>query len=212
MHIDWNFVFTLVTAVVAIFAVIQTQQQIKLSNKQYLFDKRMEVYLVAMGLIELYRSNRSLFEEHDKNEPFLAIDFDFTFMTNNASLFQIANAIRKPLEDPGHKEYLKKLEELKEVATKIKFLFSGEAANILSDFVLNYQELLRAMYQYKIILIKMEEVNQNQTLTIEQAQQVVGEEKVRVNLQEAIARVKQADMTLKRENVEERLKKQIKLS
>lgn len=101
MHIDWNFVFTLVTAVVAIFAVIQTQQQIKLSNKQYLFDKRMEVYLVAMGLIELYRSNRSLFEEHDKNEPFLAIDFDFTFMTNNASLFQIANAIRKPLEDPG---------------------------------------------------------------------------------------------------------------
>lgn len=82
----------------------------------------------------------------------------------------------------------------------------------MSDFVLNYQEVLRAMYQYKIILIKMEEANQNQTLTIEQAQQVVGEEKVRVNLQEAIARVKQADMTLKRENVEERLKKQIKLS
>lgn len=67
---DWNFWFSVVTAMVAIVALIQTQQQIRLSNKQHLFDKRIENYLIAIGLIQLYLNNCSLFEKEKKMYQF----------------------------------------------------------------------------------------------------------------------------------------------
>lgn len=207
---DCNFWLSVVTAVVAIIALIQTQQQIKLSNKQYLFDKRVENYLIATGLIQLYRSNCMHFD-NEKDEPMLVIGLEFAWMTNNTYLEQITSAIDNPLKEPSHKKLLIKLEELKDVATKIKFLFSGEASVLLGDFVLRYQELLFAMYQYKIILDKMNKVNEGHRLTIEEAQQKVGEKKYRIKLQKAFDDLKQADSLLKKANVEEQIKKQIKL-
>lgn len=214
---DWNFIFSvvtalvgLVTAIVAILSLGQTHKQIKLSNKQHLFDKRVENYLIATGLIQLYRSNCMHFN-NEKDEPMFAIDLDFTWLTNNTYLEGITPAIQNPLKEPSHKELLIKMEELKDVATKIKFLFSGEPSVLLGDFVLRYQELLFAMYQYKIVLDKMNKVNEGHRLTIEEAQQKVGEKQHRIKLQKAFDDLKQADSLLKKANVEEQIKKQIKL-
>lgn len=214
---DWNFIFSvvtalvgIVTAVVAVLALGQTRKQIKLSNKQHLFDKRVENYLIATGLIQLYRSNCMHFD-NEEDEPMLVIDLEFAWLTNNTYLEQITSAIDNPLKGLSHKELLIKLEKLKDVATKIKFLFSGEASVLLGDFVLRYQELLFAMYQYKIVLDKMNKINEGHRLTIEEAQQKVGEKQHRIKLQKAFDDLKQADSLLKKANVEEQIKKQIKL-
>lgn len=210
MFKDWNFWLTLVTTGVAIGAVIQTNKQIKLSNKQHLFDKRIENYLIVTGLIQLYRSNCSIFDI-EKDEPLFTISLDFTFMTNNTYLEQITPAIYNPLKEPNHKELLIKLDNLKEVSTKIKLLFSGEASVLLGDFVLRYQELLHEMYKYQMILNKMEEASKGSRLTLEECQKAVGEEKYRVKLKEAFYNLKDSEMMLTKENVEAKIKKQIKL-
>lgn len=163
-----SIVTSIVTAGVAIVAVMLTCKQIKLNNKQHLFDKRIENYIIAGGLIQLYRSNCK-YINNEKDRPMLSNDFDFNLLTNNTYLEQITCAIDNPLKEPSHKELLIKLETLKEVATKIKFLFSGNVSILLGNFVLRYQELLLVMYKY------------------------------------------QADSTLKKANVEEKIEKQIRL-
>lgn len=114
------FFFSVVTAVVAIAALIQTHKQIKLSNKQHLFDKRIENYIIATGLIQLYRSNCSVIN-NEKDEPILSNDFDFKLLTNNTYLEQISCAIDNPLKEPSHKELLIKLENLKKNNTELSY-------------------------------------------------------------------------------------------
>lgn len=60
-----NNLFAIITALIAIITLLQTHKQIKISNKQYLFDKRLSKYLLAKGLLELYKDNESLLDYTD---------------------------------------------------------------------------------------------------------------------------------------------------
>lgn len=135
MLTDWNFWFSVITAVVAVIALMQTKQQIKLSNKQYLFDKRVEHYLIAKGLIQLYESNKTLLTVKD-DEPAFAMDFIFAQMTNNTCLEKITDAIAHPLENPYHKDFLIEMEIMKDVSAKIKFMFGGKIASFLGNLLM----------------------------------------------------------------------------
>ena len=54
-----NNLFAILTAFIAIIALFQTHKQISVSNKQFLFDKRLNKYLIARGLLELYKDNEN---------------------------------------------------------------------------------------------------------------------------------------------------------
>lgn len=208
MVIDWNFCFSVITAAVAVIALWQTHQQIKLGNKQHLFDKRTESYIIAEGLVQLYRNNCTRYD-FEKDEPIFAIDLEFKWLTNNSYLEQTSSVIDNPLNEPEHKFFLSKLEELKNVAARIELIFSGKESMALKDFVLRYQELLFTMYQYQILLKKMEKVSQGKTL--EETQKMFGERDYREKLLKVFERLNQTDINLKEENVMEKIKKQIKL-
>lgn len=210
MFSEWSFLISVVSASVAIVAVMYTRKQINSSNKQVLLDKRIENYIIATGLIQLYRSNCSVIN-NEKDEVMILNYYNFNLLTNNTYLEQITCAIDNPLKGPMHKELLIKLEDLKVVATKIKFLFSGDVSNLFGDFVLCYQELLFEMYKYQIIIEKINKENENHKLTLEEIAQKIGEKEYRDKLKEAFDNLKQADSGLKKENVEEQIKKQIRL-
>lgn len=82
MLTDWNFWFSVVTAIIAIIAVLQTKAQIKMGNKQHLFNERVENYLIAEGFIRLYEDHQSQFLTK-RDEPEMAINLKFLWMTNN---------------------------------------------------------------------------------------------------------------------------------
>lgn len=123
MFSDWKSLIPIVTSVItaagAIVAVMLTCKQIKLSNKQHLFDKRIENYIIAIWLIHLYRINcDDINKEEDK--PIFSNKLNFNSLINNTYLEKITCAIDNPLKEPSHKELLIKLENLKEADSKLK--------------------------------------------------------------------------------------------
>lgn len=208
---DWNFWLSAITSLTAITALFQTQLQIRLNNKQHLFDKRLENYLIAMGLLQLYEKNYYLLEKEERDSLFLTTDFMFSLLTNNSYLENITHVIHTPLEEPFHKDFLIKIENIKDVATKIKLLFAGTVSNSLGDFVLHYQELLFTMYQYQIIFIKMQQTSENYKLSLEQTKNLIDENSHKEKVLIALDNLKKSYDILKKNNVEKKIKKQIKL-
>ena len=150
---DISFWFFIITAGTAIIALFQTREQIRVSNKQNLFEKRMNILIKVTGLMKLYEENRNLMIEDNKKDDsvVLMVDFNFENLTNNTYLEDIAICVHKALEQPYQKQLLTRLEELRNISTTIMYLFPDKQAKVLSEFVYNYQETLFTIYQYQIL-------------------------------------------------------------
>lgn len=122
---NWNFWLSLITAITAVSAVVLSVKQIKLSNKQYLFERRLNVYMIAVGLISLYQENKILIEGKRKDEPQYDIDYIFMWLTNNTYMETQSAVIAHPLEQPYQKEFLKKCEELHSLAIETRLIFKN---------------------------------------------------------------------------------------
>ncbi len=210
MLTDWNFWFSIITAIIAIVALLQTKQQIRVGNKQHLFDEHLENYLIAEGFIRLYEDHQNQFLIK-KDEPEMALDLKFLWMTNNTYLEEISDVINHTLEKPFHKEFLTKLETIKNVASKIGFIFHGNATELLKKFVLCYQESLMQMYQYQMLFKKMNECANEFKWTLEESVKNLNEPQQRMELHKAMENLKQAYDELKKENVKKKIARQIKL-
>ena len=76
-------IFSIITATIAIIALWQTHIQIKISNKQFLFKKRLEKYTIANMLIELFKEYKSLLDYSKKKEDeAIIVDIQFASLTN----------------------------------------------------------------------------------------------------------------------------------
>lgn len=214
ISVDWNFVLSVVAVIVAVIALFQTNRQIKLSNKQNLFNSRVEIFLVASGMIELYKRNRSDIDkraERAKNNPFYDVDAVAAFLTNNTYLVQLDTALAFPHRSEEHNIFFTKMESLKEVAAKIRFLFTGKASDLLSDYVLSYQELLSEMYFYKSTCVRIENYCREKGVTPVMAAKEFYEKKHRDELVKSLFKLRENYDNLVKNDVESIIKKQIKL-
>ena len=118
-----NIVLSAIVALTAIFALFQTHRQIKLSNKQFLFNRRLDKYLLAKSLIELYKDNINLLDYKDnKDDEAIIVDFQFINLTNIEYLKDITCIIGDPKNDEYKTNFLIKLgyNETKYAINKIK--------------------------------------------------------------------------------------------
>ena len=219
MFWDWEFWFSLatiilsvVTAATAVIAIRQTKKQVEQGNRQHLFEIRVENYLIAIGLIQLFRNCRRHWKDEKRDVPFPALDLLFGWMTNNTYLEEITGVINQTLQHPAQKEFLKKLENLREVATKIDFIFDNDEAKVLGKFIYTYQELLFSMYQYQIMWNRMLECAKQFQYTEEEAGQAVGEERIRKDLWENFDKADALFETIEKDKIEERIQEQIKIN
>ncbi len=66
---EWNFGCSILTALTAILALGLSVHQIRLSNKQHLFDHRLKAYMLANGLISLCKENYMRFSAKREKAP-----------------------------------------------------------------------------------------------------------------------------------------------
>lgn len=148
---------TITSSALAVVAIFQTKKQIELSNKQNLFKDRVTGYLILKGLINLYNENRKQIEEEKKEEIYSNCESLFYGMINNSYLEPMGEVMKSPLHNPEQKEFLKLLEDLRNNAEKMEFIFEGEVAIKIKEFMLAYAELLMELYKYRILIDKMSE-------------------------------------------------------
>lgn len=143
---NWNFWLSLITVVTAILAVVLSVEQIRLSNKQHLFERRLNAYMIVSGLVSLYQENKNLIERKREDEPQYAIDQEFIWLTNNAYMEAQSEVIVHPLEQPYQKEFLQKRDELRSLATEIRLIFKSPVNELYGKFVECYEVTLFRMY------------------------------------------------------------------
>lgn len=152
-----NIVVSLISIVIALFALYQTKQQITLSNKQQLFDRRLSCYTKFITIYTLFNESKIIINAKD---AFVCLgEFEYSFLVNCSYLEEMIQAISKPLQQNEQNIFLKKIEELKNLALEISMVFDGEDGDILSNFVSTYTNLLMKLYQQRIMVNNLEEKN-----------------------------------------------------
>ena len=209
-----NNIFSIITAIVAIIALWQTHKQIKLSNKQYLFESRVKKYTLANGLMQLYKENESLLDySKEKKDEAIIVDFQFENLTNIGYLKDITGIIYDPKNNEIKTEFLLKLEEIKQLSNEIKFLFKRKQGELLSNFIFDYQNVLLELYKYQIFQNFMRE-NKTPSLvpkTYAELQEEFDEKSHRMRLFSAINQLENSYRKLQKEDVIEKIEKEIKL-
>ncbi|MEE1378717.1 MAG: hypothetical protein UF438_08430 [Oribacterium sp.] len=208
---DWNFWCSIITAGVALCALLISCQQMALSNKQCLFERRLKAYMLVQGMIDLCREYLDSILAERNNGPEPSVDSMFANLTNNSYLESMANAIEHPLQSPFHQDLLRRREELRKMAMECELIFKGKETLAYSEFVRAYEKTLEVMYRYKMVIDKMEETNNKHHMTEEVLINICGEKPARHKLYDALEALKTAYEAAVQKNVQRKVRKQITL-
>ena len=201
--------FVIVTALIAIVALIQTNNQIKISNKQYLFERRLKNFSVIFGMITLFENNKYFLEENHKEDEQIDVDFVFYGLINNSYLEDLHYDIDKPLEQPYHNNFLIKLEEISSISKEIGFIYNG--FDDVSIFISSYKDVLHAIYKYKNIHNEMLKTSQTFKKSYVQCQKLLNEPFHREKLLDAYKQLVNSYKTMTKNKSIRKMQKQIKL-
>lgn len=209
--LDWSMVLSFVTAAAAVTALALTNLQIRQSNKQALFERRIALWTATRGLMRLFEKHHGQFAS-DGKEPFFANDLLFTWLTNNAYLNEISPTLDHVLEQPSQRIFLSKLDELQRFSSEVKLIFKGKSALCMSAFLYDYQALLFAMYQYQILIKNMEENSYRFHWTLDEAVERLDERSHRDRLFETYNILHNSYDALSAKSIQRGVERQIRLS
>lgn len=207
---DPNTWMTIIAVVISIIALFQTAKQTKLSNKQQLFDRRLEKYLFIKDLMILYKDNRSLFVGDESICEM--VDFQFVMLTKCASLENMGAAISTPLHEEIHKDYLTKIEMLDKCATEIELLWNTEEGRLAGRFVKQYKELIHSMYKQQIWINHLNKINTpDMPLSLDEFKKQAKEKANEIGLFDVIADIDNTYNEILEKDVEQHIIKSIRL-
>lgn len=199
-----------ISAIVAIIALLISCYQARLSNKQSLFNRRINIWITVDKLMSVYVKNAKGLEHGD--EPQMAIGQLFEWLTNTTYLQSISASINKVLDADLQLKLHLKLDEMRSLAMEARFCFKGKSGEAIAEFIEAYQSLLFSMYQYQILLNKMSQSAKVYQWTLEQASEQLHEPDRRKDLFEKEDVLAASYKTLCQQNKQGAIQRQIQLA
>ena len=199
-----------ISAIVAIIALLISCYQARLSNKQSLFNRRLNIWITVDKLMSVYVKNAKDLELD--NEPQMAIGQLFEWLTNTTYLQSISASINQVLDDDSQLRLHLKLDEMSSLAMEARFCFKGKSGDTIADFIEAYQSLLFSMYKYQILLNIMSQSAKEFQWTLEQASEKLHEPDQRKDLFEKESALAASYKTLCQQNKRGAIQRQIKLT
>lgn len=199
-----------ISAIVAIIALLISCYQARLSNKQSLFNRRLNIWITVDKLMSVYVKNAKDLELD--NEPQMAIGQLFEWLTNTTYLQSISTSINKVLDADLQLKLHLKLDEMRSLAMEARFCFKGKSGEAIAEFIEAYQSLLFSIYQYQILLNKMSQSAMVYQWTLEQASEQLHEPEQRQDLFERESALAASYKTLCQQNKRGAIQRQIKLA
>lgn len=199
-----------ISAIVAIIALLISCYQARLSNKQSLFNRRLNIWITVDKLMSVYVKNAKNLEHED--EPQMAIDQLFVGLTNTTYLQSISASINHVLDADHQLKLHLNLDEMRSLAMEARFCFKGKSGDAIAEFIEAYQSLLFSVYQYQILSKLMLEKSNKFQWTLEQASEKLREPEQRQELFEKENALAASYKTLCRQNKRGAIQRQIKLA
>ena len=203
-----NLCLTIVTIIIATIALLQTQKQTKLSNKQHLFDRRLENYLLFKDLLSLYRSSRSVLDKENIAE---LVEIPFGCLTNCARLEMVYMLIKSPTDDHLRKVFLTKCEELEHSAEETRLIWDESLGELPALFIKQHVQLLKTLYEQQLMIIAAREDSEGKIIRHEDMQKRLKESAQNGGLMDAINTIAVTFKEIESTCVEIKLAESIKL-
>ena len=179
---------TLFALVLSVIALYQTHKQLKISNQQTLFDRRISNFIVFRDIFNSCESAIELMKSQNKDEIDLACDYvSLCFGNNSVYLADACLVFDNPLDRDDEKpkrhcQFLAKLQDMRNKSFEANVIFKDRR---ISDYYRIYSEFLRKSYQYVICVDNIKKINidyssmTHQFKTKEEISNEVGESKIR---------------------------------
>lgn len=215
MEIVINILLPIVSLIIALVAIFQTKKQIELSNKQLLFDRRLEKYMLIKDLLSLFANNRELIV--DERDLAQCLDFEFSRLTNVSYLSDMIFAIKEPLNSDKQNIFLTKCEMLEKYAVEISLLWNNDTGKIFGEFIKTYKEVLFKLYQLQICISHIDDYNKKRNNILElmidsnEFDKRTSESEKRIKLIETINELDHIYNRIINENLEQKLIDDLKL-
>lgn len=142
--------------IISVIAIVFTGRQQFISNKQFLFDKRLYLYqlykilLTHQKAVELHFRNKSL-------NDFCIDDMLISELTNDSILESSTigwndRDDKSLMKTENHKLFLSTIEKLRSYGIECSFIFSGKHGQNLCKYFNEYADLCFKTYQYSILM------------------------------------------------------------
>lgn len=134
---------------VGLAGIIQTEKQIRLSNKQFIFSERIKVYLLLCDIYKCKNDTKILLHNDNASKATKA-DYIALWLTNSVTLEPLFRELQRPLKNvTARQEYNSKINELNKTGKSAEFLFKQQG-NEISQAIQAYIELISSLHRYQV--------------------------------------------------------------
>lgn len=143
---------TIAAVVISIIALVQTKKQITLSNKQHLFDRRLEKYTIIEDILIQFDCINKLKVDFSSKDELDTCAKTLLKLFYDCLLLKDAKWTIDKLTDSSDCDanyvFLTQCSKLSVLSKEITIIFNDEESNIVSEFIENYAMLVLTIYHY----------------------------------------------------------------